>query len=175
MNCSDLDRYLEALLEQQLGRSRQAILRRHLGRCRSCRARIQHLTQFERELHRRFRSMDAVEPIWRSLELELVKDGENSVSGPSLQKPLAALPSPKMVADEEQATMAADPAFESQLGRRRHALMQSAGPSDAGSSTSFGQRLLGIIILVAALSALLNFLTGHLASAASQISALPGS
>jgi len=52
MLCSDLERYLEAFLDGRLGRSRTIILRRHLGLCGPCRARVERLRRFERELGR---------------------------------------------------------------------------------------------------------------------------
>lgn len=72
MQCGDLERYLEAFLDGRLGRSRTATLRRHLSLCAGCRARVERLRQFERDMQRRFRSMRQDESIWRGLELDLV-------------------------------------------------------------------------------------------------------
>jgi anti-sigma factor RsiW len=73
MQCSDLERYLEAYLDLRLGRSRGAILRRHLAGCPACRARIERLRLFERDLQRRFRAMEHSQSIWGGLEPDLVR------------------------------------------------------------------------------------------------------
>ncbi|MFO1071411.1 MAG: zf-HC2 domain-containing protein [Geminicoccaceae bacterium] len=65
-------RYLEAFLDGRLGRSRSATLRRHLGMCAGCRARVERLRQFERDMQRRFRSMRQEGSIWRGLGVDLV-------------------------------------------------------------------------------------------------------
>lgn len=77
MQCGDLERYLEAFLDGRLGRSRGAILRRHLAMCGGCRARVERLRQFERDMQRRFRSMNQDPSIWQGLELDLVASGRS--------------------------------------------------------------------------------------------------
>ncbi|MCX7629950.1 MAG: zf-HC2 domain-containing protein [Geminicoccaceae bacterium] len=101
MQCSDLERYLEAFLDGRLGRGRTAILRRHLAGCLVCRARFERLRQFERDLALRLRTLQRCESVWAALELDLVKSGEGALPDPvaavrSLPPPsppsLAALP-----------------------------------------------------------------------------------
>lgn len=75
MQCSDLERYLEAYLDLRLGRSRGAILRRHLSGCPACRSRVEHLRQFERDLQRSFRAMERAQSVWTGLEPDLVRTG----------------------------------------------------------------------------------------------------
>lgn len=77
MQCSDLDRYLEAYLDERLGRGRSAILRRHVNSCSTCQARLTGLRKFETELNRKFRAMAAVESIWSGLELDLVRSSSD--------------------------------------------------------------------------------------------------
>lgn len=84
MKCSDLERYLEAYLDLRLGRSRGAILRRHLSGCPSCRARVEHLREFERDLQQNFRAMERVQSVWTGLEPDLVRTGGLAEPGPSL-------------------------------------------------------------------------------------------
>jgi anti-sigma factor RsiW len=75
MLCSDLERYLEAFLDGRLGRSRMTILRRHLGMCGPCRARVEQLRRFEREVVRQMGSAAAQEQpsLWHGLEADLVR------------------------------------------------------------------------------------------------------
>ena len=75
MNCSDLERYLEACLDGGLGRGRLALLKRHVAGCRACRGRIERLCRFERDLHRRFRCMEQSASFWTPLEMSLVEPG----------------------------------------------------------------------------------------------------
>ena len=75
MNCSDLERYLEACLDGSLGRGRLALLKRHVAGCRICRGRIERLRRFEHDLHRRFRCMDQARSYWTPLEVSLVEPG----------------------------------------------------------------------------------------------------
>ncbi len=75
MQCSDLERYLEAYLDLRLGRSRGAILRRHLSGCPACRSRVEHLRQFERDLQHSFRAMERAQSVWTGLEPDLVRTG----------------------------------------------------------------------------------------------------
>jgi anti-sigma factor RsiW len=75
MLCSDLERYLEAYLDGRLGRSRMTILRRHLGMCGNCRARVEQLRRFEREVARQMGTPAAQEQpsLWHGLEADLVR------------------------------------------------------------------------------------------------------
>jgi anti-sigma factor RsiW len=84
MQCSDLERYLEAYLDLRLGRSRGAILRRHLSACPQCRARVEHLRAFERDLQRSFRAMERAQSVWTGLEPDLVRSGGLAEGPPAL-------------------------------------------------------------------------------------------
>ena len=84
MQCSDLERYLEAYLDLRLGRSRGAILRRHLSACAHCRARVEHLRAFERDLQRSFRAMERAQSVWTGLEPDLVRSGGLAEGSPAL-------------------------------------------------------------------------------------------
>ena len=75
MNCADLERCLEACLDGTLGRGRLALFKRHLHGCPGCRARVERLRGFERDLHRRFRCMEGAESLWAPIELSLVEPG----------------------------------------------------------------------------------------------------
>ena len=75
MHCSDLERYLEAHLDGRLGRNRTAIMQRHLAQCSGCRKRIAQLRHFEKDLHARFRTMQATAALWETLEVNLVTTG----------------------------------------------------------------------------------------------------
>lgn len=92
MQCGDLERYLEAFLDGRLGRSRSAILRRHLAICGGCRARVERLRQLERELQRRFRSMEQTGSVWQGLELDLVASSRAGASHHLLAPPQALPP-----------------------------------------------------------------------------------
>ncbi len=157
MNCSELEHYLEAFIEQRLGRNRQLALRRHLARCPHCRAHVQKLCQFERDIHRRLRSMETNDRLWRALELELVQDGHPPHVNPQPKNPPPALPSPEHVKskiDRENGNVA-------DVGRRRQAMVPR-NLQDGVQRTSWAARIVGFAILVAALSAILNVVTGHL-------------
>lgn len=92
MLCSDLDRYLEAFLDGRLGRSRTTILRRHLGLCGPCRARVERLRRFERDLGRQLGvpASEAQPSVWQGLELDLVRSF--SVAGSDLIPLLRPIP-----------------------------------------------------------------------------------
>lgn len=94
MQCSDLDRYLEAFLDGRLGRSRGALMRRHVAGCLACRTRIEKLRQFERDLGRRFRSLERCEPIWTALEVDLVRSTTHPAPLPEMPV-MRALPPPR--------------------------------------------------------------------------------
>ncbi|MEK0082637.1 zf-HC2 domain-containing protein [Benzoatithermus flavus] len=100
MQCGDLERYLEAFLDGRLGRSRSAILRRHLAICGGCRARVERLRQFEREMQRRFRSMEQVGSVWQGLELDLVASSRSGAAHHLLPLPRV-LPPPRSSAATE--------------------------------------------------------------------------
>lgn len=94
MQCGDLDRYLEAFLDGRLGRSRGAILRRHLALCGACRARVERLRQFEREMQRRFRPLGCSQSMWHGLEVDLVASGRAGGGDDLLALPRALVAEP---------------------------------------------------------------------------------
>jgi hypothetical protein len=77
MLCSDLDRYLEIHLDGRLGRSRTAVLRRHLAACGSCRARVELLRRFERDLAHQLGGGGGARgehgSVWQGLDADLVR------------------------------------------------------------------------------------------------------
>lgn len=72
MHCSDLERYLEACLDGQLGDGRRRALHDHLAVCASCRGRVDGLRHFEADLQRRLRAMQHEASLWQPLGLETV-------------------------------------------------------------------------------------------------------
>lgn len=91
MHCSDLERYLEACLDGQLGESRRHALKEHLTVCRTCRERVDSLRRFEADLQRRLRAMQHEASLWQPLGLEVVADRPLSDAPPRptiLRKPL---------------------------------------------------------------------------------------
>ena len=137
MQCGDLERYLEAFLDGRLGRSRSAILRRHLAMCGGCRARIERLRQFERDMQRRFRSMSQDRSLWQGLELDLVTTGRSGAS--HLLALPRLLPTPRH-----------EPAPEPGMGpvRTRHPLLVNR-PGTRGRAS----RLAGVVLIAMALGA----------------------
>lgn len=79
MDCSDFERYLEIFLDGKLGGPRTRILGRHLVSCRRCRSRFDDLCSFERDLHRRFRSMRTADAVWASIEMEVCEGAGQSL------------------------------------------------------------------------------------------------
>lgn len=92
MQCGDLERYLEAFLDGRLGRARSGLLRRHLAACGTCRHRYEALREFERDLNRRLRAMDACQSVWAGLELDLVRSAQSALTQVE-GRPRALLPS----------------------------------------------------------------------------------
>jgi anti-sigma factor RsiW len=92
MLCSDLERYLEAYLDGRLGRSRTTILRRHLGLCGPCRARVERLRRYEREVGRQLGGRAGADQpsLWQGLEVDLVRSF--SVGGAEIVPLLRPLP-----------------------------------------------------------------------------------
>ncbi|MFO1035614.1 MAG: zf-HC2 domain-containing protein [Geminicoccaceae bacterium] len=70
MQCSDLERYLEAHVDGRLGRAGSSILRRHLMGCATCRGRVARLREFERDVRARLQSTEQVMSLWQGLERE---------------------------------------------------------------------------------------------------------
>ncbi|HRY22861.1 MAG: zf-HC2 domain-containing protein [Geminicoccaceae bacterium] len=74
MHCSDLESYLEACLDGQLGEARRDALRRHLALCRPCSERVDELRLFEADLQRRLRAMQHEVSLWAPLGLEMTTE-----------------------------------------------------------------------------------------------------
>ena len=137
MNCSDLERYLEACLDGQLGESRRRALHDHLTICSSCRDRVDGLRHFEADLQRRLRAMQHESSLWQPLGLQTV--------GSTVPMPL---PTPA-------------PGLQETPSPRRpqgngHPLRLLPVRSPAGPSRWRLQNLAGAALLVAAVAALTN-------------------
>lgn len=143
MQCSDLERYLEAFLDLRLGRSRGAILRRHLSACPHCRARVEHLRTFERDLQRSFRAMERAQSVWTGLEPDLVRSGG-----------LAEAPPLPFLAPAEPPRRSS--ALTETIGRRparnptRPDVEAARSKLRRGRSRRWGQRTAGLLLLVIA-------------------------
>ena len=156
MLCSDLERYLEAYLDGRLGRSRTTILRRHLGMCGACRARVERLRQFEREMQRRFRSVGYTRSIWQGLELDLV--ASSRIGGddpPALPRPLSA-PSARLAA----AVM------------RRNELNPHLSRAGTTKASGRASRLTGVLLVALALGALYEIVRAYVQPDADEDAAL---
>lgn len=70
MQCSDLERYLEAHVDGRLGRAGSSILRRHLLGCPTCRGRVARLREFERDVRSRLQSTEHAMSLWQGLDRE---------------------------------------------------------------------------------------------------------
>jgi anti-sigma factor RsiW len=150
MKCSDLERYLEAYLDLRLGRSRGAILRRHLSGCPSCRARVEHLRQFERDLQRSFRAMDRVQSVWTGLEPDLVRTGGLAEPAPPLPfllppQSARALPQPSGAAAARHLPAVGQPHVEAVVTTRRRAVL-----------SRWSRRVAGLVLIAAAVGATLT-------------------
>ncbi len=148
MHCSDLERYLEACLDGQLGAGRRQSLHDHLRLCRGCAERVDGLRRFEADLQRRLRAMQHEVSLWQPLGLEVVNGGPARAEMPMALVPLA---------DD------AAPAG----GRSRHRLRLALPVADAESKPGRRlpkrglQRLAGVALLAAAVGALADVaLTG---------------
>ncbi len=145
MQCSDLERYLEAFLDLRLGRSRGAILRRHLSACVHCRARVEHLRSFERDLQRSFRAMERAQSVWTGLEPDLVRSGGLAEGPPVLpflgpaEPPRRSSALTETVGRRPARSTAARPEVEAARTRLRQA-----------RSRRWGQRTAGLLLLLAA-------------------------
>jgi anti-sigma factor RsiW len=152
MQCADLQRYLEAYLDLRLGRSRGAILRRHLSVCPECRARVESLRQFERDLQRQFRAMARASSVWNGLEPTLVRSGglaEAPLPFLPLEPAPRALPPPSGAAAAQVMPGTPEPP-----------------PSPARSTPTagrWGRRLVGLVMVAAAAGAALQLWRGWLA------------
>lgn len=146
MQCGDLDRYLEAYLDGRLGRSRGAILRRHLALCGACRARVERLRQFEREMQRRFQPLGNGQSVWQGLELDLVANGRGGG-----RESLLALPRPLSASLPRTATV-------SQRGE------PSLHPLRSGQARTSGRvsRLAGVLLVTLALGAVYQMVRAYI-------------
>lgn len=156
MKCSDLERYLEAFLDLRLGRSRGAILRRHIASCPICRARVDHLRQFEIELHRSFRAMARVQSVWTGLEADLVRTGG-----------LAEPPPARPLLEGTRATRLIAPPSGAEMARHLPSA-SGAPPADlpvGGSArllARWGRRVVGMALVAVAVGATITLMQGRL-------------
>ena len=148
MQCADLDRYLEAFVDGRLGRGRCVVLRRHLGSCGTCRAKVDGLRQFERELHRQFRSIDQARSVWHGLELSLVRTSHGPVTD-------ALLPSPR-----PQAPLAGPSAPRTSMPRR--ATAKPSTPLAHATRGRLTSRLIGVILTALAIGTIYQLGRGQL-------------
>lgn len=146
MHCPDLERYLEACLDGQLGDGRRQALHDHLAICASCRGRVDGLRHFEADLQRRLRAMQHEASLWQPLGLETV-GGTGS----------AALPTPPPGLQET------DPGAQASVGgpedaarpsTNGHPLRLTAARAATGPAWWRLQNLAGAALLVAAVAAL---------------------
>ena len=141
MHCSDLERYLEACLDGQLGDSRRRALHDHLRLCRGCAERVDNLRRFEADLQRRLRAMQHEASLWQPLGLATVNGGPP----PSVLPPRAAPP--------------AEAAIPARV-RLRHRFRVATPPPPAKLEPKAKRRLqniAGAALLVAAVAALVDF------------------
>jgi anti-sigma factor RsiW len=156
MKCSDLERYLEAFLDLRLGRSRGAILRRHIATCPTCRARVEHLRQFEVDLQRSFRAMGRVQSVWNGLEADLVRTGglaEPPPGLPFLETTRTARPIPPPSGAEMARHLPS-------AGRGQPADLPVGG--SANGLARWGRRVVGLALVAAAVGATITLTQGWL-------------
>lgn len=159
MHCSDLERYLEACLDGQLGDSRRRALKDHLAYCKSCRARVDALRQFEADLQRRLRSMRHEVSLWQPLGLETV-GGTLPVPRPTPVVLRPARPDGRAAAARHDAAAGDDAAAGERAARRGHRLRALPGPAAAAVPSApqgLGRRLqslAGVALIVAAVAAI---------------------
>ncbi len=156
MKCSDLERYLEAFLDLRLGRSRGAILRRHIATCPTCRARVEHLRQFEADLQRSFRAMGRVQSVWSGLEADLVRTGglaEPPPALPFLETARTARPIPPPSGVDVARCLPS-------AGRGQPADLPVGG--SAQTLARWGRRLVGMALVAAAVGATVTLTQGWL-------------
>lgn len=136
MHCSDLERYLEACLDGQLGESRRRALHDHLRLCRGCAERVDGLRRFEADLQRRLRAMQHEASLWQPLGLETVNGGSTPAALPLRTAPPAEATVPPGVRRRHRFRVATPPATPEPKPRRRL------------------QNLAGVALLAAAIGAL---------------------
>jgi anti-sigma factor RsiW len=141
MHCSDLERYLEACLDGQLGESRRRSLQDHLRLCRGCAERVDGLRRFEADLQRRLRAMQHEASLWQPLGLETVHGGPAPSALPIPAAPLDA-PTPARLRHRHRLRVATLAAAPEPKPRRRL------------------QSLAGVALLAAALGALADMALG---------------
>ena len=153
MHCPDLERYLEACLDGQLGDGRRQALHDHLAVCASCRGRVDGLRHFEADLQRRLRAMQHEASLWQPLGLETV-GGTGRASLPTPPPGLAE------TGAGSQATLDGTP-DNAQPSTGGHPLRLLASRSASGPSWWRLQNLAGAALLVAAVAAITDMaLTG---------------
>lgn len=148
MHCSDLECYLEACLDGQLGEARRDALRRHLAFCRPCSERVDRLRLFEAELQRRLRAMQHEDSLWAPLGLEMTTEPSRVEPPVLLHPPLAqavpAVPRPARAGQHRLRLARRRPAAARRPVRRRL------------------QSLAGAALIVAAVGAIVDMATGWL-------------
>jgi anti-sigma factor RsiW len=136
MHCSDLERYLEACLDGQLGESRRQVLQGHLRLCRGCAERVDGLKRFEADLQRRLRSMQHEVSLWQPLDLAVVDGGPARRSLPVALVPLG------------------DDAAAPEVVRKRHHLCLKPPVEAVARPRRRLQNLAGVALLAAAVGTL---------------------
>ena len=149
MHCSDLERYLEACLDGQLGDGRRRALHDHLAICVSCRGRVDGLRHFEADLQRRLRAMQHEASLWQPLGLETVGGSGG-----------ASLPAPAPGCEETDGGSQAAGEWAgpetARLPAKGHPLRRVVARPAAGPSWWRLQNLAGAALLVAAVAAVTN-------------------
>ena len=148
MHCSDLERYLEACLDGQLGDGRRRALHDHLAICAGCRGRVDGLRYFEADLQRRLRAMQHEASLWQPLGLETVGGRGGAAlptSSPGLEETDGGS---QAIGDGPQETVP--------LPAIGHPLRRVVARPATGPSWWRLQNLAGAALLVAAVAALTN-------------------
>lgn len=145
MHCSELERYLEACLDGQLGDSRRQSLQDHLRLCRGCATRVEELKRFEADLQRRLRAMQHEVSLWQPLGLEVVEGGHARP-----EPPVALVPR----GDDVPVETPGDGLLPARIGRGHR--LRSAAPARPVEPKPRRrlQNLVGVAILAAAAGAL---------------------
>lgn len=156
MHCSDLEGYLEACLDGQLGEARRDALRRHLALCRPCCERVEGLRLFEADLQRRLRAMQHEVSLWAPLGLEMTTEPLPS-SAPILFRPVSV--EGRGVAPRPARAGQHRPRMGLRLARQRPV---AAGHPARRPAWRLVQRLAGAAMIAAAIGALVDLATGWL-------------
>lgn len=164
MHCSELERFLEACLDGELGESRRITLLQHLALCRQCNERVEGLRRFEADLQRRLRAMQHEASLWQPLDLAVV-GGDRPIDPPIDQKGPATGPGgrfakpPEAPVDGPLRAQPALPAPRRPLAKPPAHRMRRTAPV----SITRGRRVQGLVgatLLVAAVAALSDLAFG---------------